>query len=93
MSRMKIASSTKGTDTTIAYMRRKSIISACVLSGLMNIPGSERPIESDRKFTSTQIKVTGVRCSFLNQLSVTLLPLLSSMSPLPPQSKEPSRQT
>lgn len=52
-----------------------------------------RPIESDKKFTRTHKKVTWVIFYFLNQFTVTLLALLSKIKLLPPESKEPNKQT
>jgi hypothetical protein len=69
------------------------MISYFVLSLSMKAPGRMSPIDTDRKLESTHKKVICVICYFLNQLRVTLLPLLSRMRPLPPESREPSRHT
>lgn len=77
----------------IAYTLRKESISYFVKSWLIKIPGKIRPTEGDRKLMRTHKNVTCVILYFLNQFTVILLPILSKIKLLPPESKEPSKQT
>ncbi len=90
---MKIAKSIKGIETMIAYNLRKESISYFLESWLIKMPGKIRPTETDRKLIRTHRKVIFVIFYFLNQFTVILLALLSKIKLLPPEIKEPSKQT
>jgi hypothetical protein len=88
----KIANSTIGPVTTIAYTNRNRRISSSELSFLIKNPGTEAPTVRDSREAKIHVKVTILTFYFPNQFSATLLGVFR-MKMLPIAAKsEPKRQ-